>query len=226
MPRLFVILCLGRSGSTLLAELLGSCPEIWMEGEILAGRSDSSWQAQTSRLARFLASARASGSQAAGFKAKLTDVLAPEDFRLLLREEGFHLVLLTRRDVVKQALSWIYADRLFERYGVWNVTRDGIDFEPLAVDGAELVRRIKILERGREALLRFVDTCGLSITRVGYEVLQESPPAEAGRVARALGVTPSLGLESRLRKHTPDRLIDAVANPAEVLAHLAAAGYL
>jgi LPS sulfotransferase NodH len=236
MPRLFVILCQGRSGSTLLGELLSSCPEISAAGEILAEPGRAGWPAQRSRLERFVGSSaapaaraagfKATGFKATGFKAKLSDVLDAESFGSLLREKGFHLVLLRRRNLVKQALSWIYADRLFERHGVWNVDRDGIEFEPLSIDGDDLLRRIEALERGREALRRFVGACGLATTALDYEDLREPARDEAGRVARALGVTPSGPLEAKVRKHTPDRLADAVANPAELFARLAAAGYL
>jgi LPS sulfotransferase NodH len=223
---LFVILFQGRSGSTLLGELLNSSPAIQIEGEILAGRRLEGWRRQNARLGQFVQRSQSSRIQAVGFKAKLTDIADTNAFRSFLQREGFRIVFLTRRDVVKQALSWIYADRLFQRSGEWNLVRHDIQFQPIAVKCEELVRRIRALERGRDALLDFVASLGNLPIEVNYETLQDSLESEASRVAGALGITVTSQLCATVRKHTPDDLAQAVANPEQVRACLIASGYL
>ena len=225
-PCLFVIICQGRCGSTLLVELLNSSEEINVDGEILAGGLQQNWPVQNTRLERFVAYPVPLPVRALGFKAKLSDIVDTHAFRIFLRTKGFHVVVLTRADLVKQALSWIYAERLFERIGEWNLVHGDLQFEPIAVNCSDLVQRIRALERGRDALFEFVASCELETTIVRYETLKDSPEAEAKRIAWALGVTPTKQLCATVRKHTPDELGDAVANPEEVRACLTAAGYL
>src|SRR4028118_1677911 len=64
----FVVLFLGRSGSSNLIEALASHPEIIAKGELLA-KKDEEGQLQAVR--RFLTRPRAAGYAAAGFKTKL-----------------------------------------------------------------------------------------------------------------------------------------------------------
>ena len=55
-----------------------------------------------------------SGAVAVGFKTKLKDVDDHHDFTELLREQDFRIILMTRRNTLKLAISTLNARRLFE----------------------------------------------------------------------------------------------------------------
>lgn len=133
-PPGFLIFAQGRSGSTLLTELLNASPQVTCDREILERRvaSPSAW-AEASRLRH--------RGHLYGFKVKPLQLLhhqrvpSMEDWLVRMHHRGWRIVHLERRNLLRQTLSNIAA----ERYGFHRRAGSaGPAREPLRVDPAVL----------------------------------------------------------------------------------------
>lgn len=218
----FVIFAQGRSGSTLLADLLNSHPRVYCADEILTWRR--------------LAPAAYAGACAVGhrgdvygFKVKvhhLTDDQRLDDPGAFLRDlvaRGWVVLHLTRRNVLRQALSTLVA----AQRATYHEPADGrpAPSGPVHVDPGELLartdQRVAFGEQERRAL------DGLSPLSFVYEddLLDASRhQATASRAFAGLGIEDApvaTGLR-RIGARPLDRL---VANVDEVLAAVADSPY-
>lgn len=148
----FLIFAQGRSGSTLLTELLNASPQVTCDREILERRvvSPSAW-AEASRLRH--------RDRVYGFKVKPLQLLhhqrvrSMEHWLVRMHRRGWRIVHLERRNLLRQTLSNIAAERygFHRRAGSESPAR-----EPLHVDPAVLTFwmgvRAEWLEQERAAL--------------------------------------------------------------------------
>src|SRR5690606_3058987 len=150
----FIILFFGRTGSTVLIEELRRQPRIRAEYEILAEAKTRGAAAQLERVRRcYTPSPRPLLSpRAAGFKAKLWDVLDPAGLARALRDAQARVIHMRRDNIVKGAVSTINAERLRERTGHWTMYRDEHRPEPFAIDIARLRSWIASREEGDEQI--------------------------------------------------------------------------
>jgi hypothetical protein len=141
-----LIFAQGRSGSTLLVELLNSLPEVSCEGEILQRRVafPAAWAEARRRRHR---------DELYGFKVKPLQLLhhqrVPDMGRWLARMQGrdWRLIHLERRNLLRQAVSNVAAERYGygRRVGASEPVR-----EPLHVDPAVLTHWMGVRARSRE----------------------------------------------------------------------------
>jgi len=136
--RPFVLLFEARSGSSWVTEILERHPLLEVEFEPLAafpagvhGKVKEGNLADAESLASGqLRAARAGltrstgASVAVGFNTKLSDVLDVPAFGSLLREVRARVILLTRRNLVKQTVSLFRGEELAHATGDWNLYRD------------------------------------------------------------------------------------------------------
>jgi hypothetical protein len=221
--RPFVVLFLGRSGSTYFMEALGSHPEIRAGFEELGSRRDGGAEAQLRFAREFFSDPDDATERAAGFKTKLQDVLDRERFASLLREVGAHAVLLQRRNVVKAVVSWFTSEVVNRATGDWNVYDDGAHPGVIEIDPQEFATRLRDYERARDELRQYAVGLERPTLLLYYEDLLAEHDATFAMTLGFLGVSP-MAVRGRSVKATPDDLRRAVTNLAE-LREVAGPGY-
>lgn len=209
IPRPFVVLFLGRSGSTFLVQSLRSHLAIRVQGEKIAEIRNSLRQNNWAR--SFLTQATSESCLAQGFKCKLKDVIDPGGFRDVLSSTGAFIVHLERLNKVKQAISWIRADMLFKQTGVWNLARTQAPLGPVKIDEDDLACKLELLEEGSLYLNKFVSSLDLGKHYVTYEELLATPSEALNRIFDFLGVTPQ-ATKAECSKNTDDDLRKSVTN--------------
>jgi hypothetical protein len=217
----FVVFAAGRSGSSLLMDLLNSHPGVHCDDEILSHRVLS--------VDRFLAvRAVLAGRAAYGFKLKLHHLTTqrirnPGDFLGRLHAEGCCIVHLARRDLLRQALSSGIARQRLAPHQTG--TRGNLRSGPFRIDPGWLLGRMRELDlslRGERAALASLPHLGLC-----YEddlLRAERHQATLDRVFDFLGVE-SAPVASRYVRTGADRLADLVANLDEIGRALRATEY-
>lgn len=212
----FVIFGQGRSGSTLLVSLLGSHGRTHCDGEILYSRL---------RFPRAFidASAALHRGRIYGFKLlsyQLRDVqrlARPEAFLRGLGEDGFRILYLRRRNLLRHALSNLYA-RETEFHRV-----DGAKKGParrIDVNVADVLEWIRVsgeLASFEQRVLR--DLPHLPLTYEDDLETAASQQATADRVFAYLG-TETEQVASTMQKVAPRSIADMVVNHEELIAAL------
>lgn len=210
----FVVHSLGRSGSTLLTDLLACHPQIECDGELLSHRL---FITSPGRLVRNRATLFP--SKAYGFKMRPRHyadqgIANPAAFLAALHADGWRVLQLERRNLLRIALSWVTN----EQTGVVHRTfrdaghsRRARRFPPEA-----LLRRL-----GRVAHDTAVERQALSAVpclRLVYEddiLRTDTRQAAMNRVFEHLGLPP-VPVSTRYVRLTSDRLEDFVENYQEI----------
>lgn len=208
----FVIFASGRTGSSLLMDLLNSHPGIECEDEILSHRVLSAH--------RFL-DARAALSRRAmfGFKLKLhhlatQGITDPAAFLGRLHAEGCRIVHLARRDRLRQALSSAVARQRLTQHQTRAGQRPRAG--PFRIDVPWLIGRMRQMDAGLQG--ERAALTGLPHLALWYEddlLRRESFQASLDRVFDYLGLDQAPVRTEYVRTGT-DRLADLVANLAEI----------
>jgi LPS sulfotransferase NodH len=207
----FVVLFQGRSGSTYLIEMLQTHPYVLARGEQLVELVQHGAERQLAWTAAYLTPPEEGVHAAIGFKTKLKDVLDPKGFGALLRRLNAKVVHLERKNVVKQAISWILADELYRTTGKWNLYRASDRIPVLRIDPALLAQRLEQIEAGCDGLRRYVNALRLPLYGLAYEQLMLDPAAAMRGVHGYLELPNVLGAVA-CRKHTPDDLRHIILN--------------
>lgn len=221
----FVLVANGRTGSTLLADLLRSHPAIQCEDEVLnetrwrGMHRPLGWLARAFPMPYLGWRARRATRPVYGFKLKTGGQVYGLG-RVLdgLHRRGWRLIHLHRRDALQQALSWSVA----QASGRWQTTA-GQPGEPhpvtLEVEG--FLRDLRTCVKDRQALAGAMRH--LPHLPLVYEADLESAeqwPATTARVCAWLGVAP-VPLGSRHVKTWDRPYAEVVTNHAEVMAAVA-----
>jgi hypothetical protein len=208
----FVLFAAGRTGSSLLMDLLNSHPDVHCDDEILSHRVLS--------VRRFLA-ARAvlAGRPTYGFKLKLhhlttQGIANPAGFFSRLHAEGCRIVHLARRDLLRQALSSAIARQRWAPHHTG--TQDRLRPAPVRIDATWLLGRMRELDaslQGERAALVGLPHLGLC-----YEddlLRAERHQATLDGVFDFLGI-PRAPVTTRYLRTGADRLADLVVNLDEI----------
>jgi hypothetical protein len=215
-----VIFAQGRSGSTLLADLLNSHPLVYCADEILTWKraNPASYAAACSVGHR---------CDTYGFKVKIYQLTEAQELSKpgeLLRElsdQGWILLHLQRRNVLRQALSSMVAGQR----RVYHQSLGSGGLPPVPIDPAELLRqtaqRLRYCEQEAEAL------DGLAFEAFVYEddlLRPECHQATADRAFAYLGID-GVPVKTQLRKIADRPLEEVVANADEVSTAVAASPF-
>lgn len=219
----FVILMMGRSGSSYLTALLDSHPRILAKGEKLAGMKKP--QKQRSWTERFFSEPPPSGVTAIGFKTKVKDIADKDAFAELLREQTVRILLLRRRNVVKMTISWLNAERLFQETGEWNLTKKEDPLPAPVIDPERFAHRLEQMEKATAALEQYGNGLGLPCHSLYYEDLLIDLDSALEKIFRFLDVE-SAPTQCELRKNTSDNLRDAIMNFDELRTRYVGTPYL
>ncbi|MEM9885576.1 MAG: hypothetical protein AAF849_06755 [Bacteroidota bacterium] len=212
----FVIFTSGRSGSTLLVDLLNSSPDLQCDDELLKRRV-----AFPISLVRSFA--QQSKKEVYGFKLLSYQLLNVQtgikDKRAFLdrltQEEGYRLIHLNRDNKAKQALSIIYA---FYR-GQWH-NQEGSKqkkakrFELNPQIYLYFLEELKILEAFEQEMMRNREHLALTYEEDLREPAQYAQSMQ--RIAKYLDIKISRP-ESKLKKVTPSKLSDMISNKEELV---------
>ena len=214
----FAVYGQGRTGSRLLCDLLHSHPDVTCDREILIERAFSPRGV-------IEAYARLASTRAHGFKFKLYQLTERQriaDVSGFLRDlhaDGWRLIYLSRRDVVRHALSSI----LRERTGVTHKFGAGKDggFHKVRVAPDELRRWVDQKKaRQVEERVALGDLPRLDIVYDDDLLGEEAQRRTTARVVEWLGLEPA-ELRADIRPNTPRRLRDLVENVDELAAAFA-----
>jgi LPS sulfotransferase NodH len=215
-PVRFVILFMGRSGSTYLVDALASHPEVCAQWEGLLGKKDADAQLQRAR--KFFTQSPNGGCLAVGFKTKLSRVKDREGFAKLLGEMGARIILLQRRNIVKHVVSWINSERIHDSTGYWNLWNEENRLPPATIDVAKFDRRLEQVEKGKRALESYAENMELPTLWLYYEDLLVDRRATLERVFSFLGVRFE-PVQGGTIKNTSDDLREALSNFDELRSH-------
>ncbi len=207
----FMLIFNARCGSTWLMQLLNSRPGVWCEDEVFAPEHLDP-QRQLASIRDFFTHPHEQTH--VGFKLKVNDIADPQGLRTLADELGVRVLLLTRRNLVRRAISLYRGWALSERSGDWNLRDpDAERIGAVEIPAKNFVQRVEECIREDEALWDF--GAGLSTAPVAlwYEDLHASLPNEAIRIGLALGLERPYGFgEVEIRKHSPGSLDELVSN--------------
>jgi hypothetical protein len=209
------IVTTGRAGSELLSDLLDRHPRVHSEGEILRQGPEFPRAFLRGRVH----TARRAGASAYVFKLAALQLAFPRMIlqpRLLfadLAADGFTFLYLTRRDALRQAVSYLRSkdNGAFHPRG-----ESALPTGPQVIDPVELIASLRWIEEHDEVIAGALD--GLPVRRICYEDDLEDPVARRATLESLfadLGVEPVFEA-SDLQKATPRDLSDAVANLDEV----------
>jgi hypothetical protein len=191
-------------------EALTSHPEINMAGEKFHDRmKEPSIQLQAMR--EFLTPPLLDSYRAIGFKIKLQDVGDPKGFAELLKERRVYIIHLGRRNLVKQAVSWIKAWHLYDATGDWNLYREQDRLVALTIDPAEFKTRLQQVEKRYRMLREYVMLLELPTLSLYYEDLLADKRNTIDLALSFLGVQIK-PVEGKAIKNTSDDLRQAIGN--------------
>lgn len=218
--RRFVIFAQGRSGSTLLADLLNSHPQVYCADEILTWK-----RRDPTRYA--LACSVGHHGDTYGFKVKIyqlteaQEIADPGAWLRRMHAEGWAIIHLRRANVFRQALSSMVAAqrRLYHLEGSASAPA------PVAIDAGQLLEQT--LQRSHLCTAEAQALEGIPHCSVVYEDDLLDPAHHqrtASRVFEFLGLE-EVTVSTGLRKIADTSLEQVVANADEVLAVMGASPF-
>jgi len=211
-PTRFVIFGRGRSGTSVLVNLLNSLPSVRCDGEILKAGVLFPF----SHVLAKCADSRSSiyGCKILSYQIKQVQPISDkEGFVRRLYDNGFKILYLKRENLVNHALSNIRA----RKYGFHKRGSQKLHHDKVTVDTDELltwIRSSEMLDHYESLLLK--DVPHLPLTYEKHLLDQVDHPATIELICEYLGIENG---ETRTdyRKVSPRRLRDSVANYEQVV---------
>jgi len=226
----FVIVNTGRSGSTLLVDLLRSHPAIDCRDELLNERRWQGWRRPAGWLLRAYPApylerqARRSPRPVYGFKLK-TGGQVHDLGRTLhsLHQRGWRLLYLHRRDALQQTFSWCVA----QASGHWQATtgQPSASSGAVTLDVSNFLHDLRTCVQDRQTLAELMRALP-HLPLVYEDDLQDSArwPATGARVCAWLGIA-AAPLTSRVVKTWERPYRDLVTNYDAIIAAVAASPF-
>ena len=217
----FVLFARGRSGTTLLLSLLDRHPAVACDGEILRRRA---WHPQELIKAHEALTAQpVYGFKLLSYQLRSLQTHRPNRRAMLeeLVDNGFQVIYLRRRNLLRHALSGLYAEH--RRH--WHQTTAAASHERFSIDRSDLFRWLD----GSTQLARFEQRMleALPHLALTYEDDLEDAAVHARTLRRVtgwLGLDP-IDPQTTLQRTTPRRLDAFVDNAAEMRRWVAASPY-
>ena len=221
-PRVkFVLYGQGRSGSSVLLDLIGSHPDIYRESEIF-NRKVAARLIWPKRYLR--ARASLSPKPVYGCKMKIYQMTEdqriedPRRFMLDLHAEGWKVIHLMREDLFRKALSLVVAETRGQFLDRRQDSRTGVS--SIRIEPARLAEAMRERRDADEAELAALE--GISHVRVVYEgdlLEARKHQAVSDRVFAYLGLE-SAPVETQYVRTSRKNVSDYVSNYAEVHEYL------
>lgn len=222
----YITLFVERSGSTYLATLLDSHPDILAKREefahMLQRGVNGSGQLEWAR--QFWTPPLFGPHKAIGFKTKLVDVLDQPGFAELLMEYRVCVIQLQRRNLVKAVISTINAQRLHQKSGNWNLMKEPDRLPAFQVDANEFESLLRERIRWDHELEAYVSSLNLRRIRLYYEDLLRDEKGFLTQVFDFIRVRPK-PVHGKTLKNTSDDLREVILNYEEIRARYAGTHY-
>ena len=209
----FVVFGRGRSGSTLLVDLISEHPKVHCVGEILNRKV-------LSPNAMVRSCSRMHSEPVFGFKLlsyQLQSVLGvdppKELLRRLVEEEGYKMVYLTRENLLRQTLSKNYA----AHRGSWHYRSEKVKRTKMTVDIPLLIQHLKegeTLGRFEQEMISGFDHLPLTYERNLSD--EEAQGQTISALSTLLGIE-SIQASSKLKKIAPRSFEEFVENADEMV---------
>jgi LPS sulfotransferase NodH len=234
----------GRSGSTVLGDLLGQHPRVFWDSEIFQTSSER-WLSRQMRqdpgrsrkaMDHLRDHMRLAGRRFYGVETKLIHLkwvgLGPEEYLDAIRRLGFsHYVILERRNRLRALVSGLVG----RTTGTWHSTeqtgdspartRIRIDLEKVGIkNGLQTLPEFFDRQQATFAALRRGLEGKPLLSLVYEDDIQKDPTAAYGRVTRFLGLDPA-PVKVNLRRTNPFPLSELVENFDKVKAALRGTPY-
>ncbi len=222
----FIILFVERSGSTYLATMLDSHPQIHALREQFAVLKQEGKNAgeQLEWADGFYTPPWIGKTNALGFKTKYVDILDPDGFAQLLIKHKAKIIVLLRQNAVKAVISTINAKRLYEKTGNWNLLKETDRRSAVEIDPVEFEQLLQLRAQWDHEIISYTEKLPLPQLILNYEEMLTDKNAFTNRVYSFLNVEHIL-TEGTTLKNTKDNLREAVANFEELRARYAGTAY-
>lgn len=222
----FIILFVERSGSTYLATMLDSHPQIHALREqfaVLKQEGKTSSQ-QLEWADGFYTPPWTGKTSALGFKTKYVDILDTDGFAQVLIKHKTRIIVLLRQNAVKAVISTINAKRLYEKTGNWNLLKETDRRSAVEIDPIEFEQLLQLRAQWDQEIISYAEKLPLPQLILNYEEMLTDKNAFINRVYSFLNVEHIL-TEGTTLKNTKDNLREAVANFEELRARYAGTVY-
>ncbi len=209
----FLTLFVERSGSTYMATVLDSHPEVVaLREELAVLRQKGGGGAEQLAWAReFWTPSLVGRTRARGFKTKVLDILDPQGFADLLHQHEVKIVTLRRRNTVKAAVSTINARRLHEKSGRWNLLDESDRMPAFEVDMADFAAQLEMHRAWDQEVVDYAARLALPQLSLFYEDMLQDEQSFFSRIFDFLEVKPK-PVQGKTYKNTSDNLRDVVLN--------------
>ncbi len=209
-PVRFIVLMLGRTGSSLLVEALDSHSRVRARGEAFGHHSKRPPGRQIERIRDFYTTFDGSAG-VVGFKLKYRDIGSVSALADLMRDLEIRVIHLQRRNRVKHVVSFFNAVRLFDATGGWNLYEADDRLGAFRLDPRDFAERLETMNDESAALAAYVAALELPTLDLSYEDLLTHRNQTIARVFSFLGVG-SEPVKPAALKNTPDDLRLVVRN--------------
>ena len=209
----FILLFIGRSGSSYIIDMLNSHPKIISERELLVPFKDS--ESEHNCLESLYNKERDDNITAVGFKTKLTDVHDVEQFTGMLDEFDTKIIYLYRDNVIKQTVSRINRKRLHEDREHHNLEKGDKKLPAFSIETDEFKKWFEETNNRSLEIHEYVHNVKRPQLRISYEDLLENHDLVFDRIFDFLDIEPHK-MESKLVKNTSDDLKDVIVNYDEL----------
>ena len=237
---IFVMLFLGRTGSTYIIDVLNQSPAVKFEGEWLERfkESDDSTEKQIQWIKQLFSEKNIRKYEAIGFKTKTFDIPDVSAFKLQMQNLCPTMLVLSRRNVVKHALSIIRIEERAKKLeesltpgewerkkrtpAIWNVYDSTETFHRTRVDTKRLHDLVLWLESASASqsalVLELIRLADLDIVTIEYEDLIVDKESFFRKLFSLLGAA-SPNFVDRVFKHTPNEIGEVVENLDELISY-------
>lgn len=218
----FCIFAQGRTGSTLLCDLLNSHPQIHCDKEILYHHVLFPQLYIDGKLKK-------SSKNIYGFKVKIyqlsqdQNIKDPNLFLQRLHQENWKIIYLRRNNLFRHALSSLIAESRKQ----WHIKKqhEAVKYEPVSIDCDRLLEIIS----SRQKLLRQEENSleGIPHITINYEtdlLDQTSQQRSVNMICDSLGIDSSQ-VETSLSRIVSDNLESMLKNHAEVISRMTESEY-
>ena len=220
----YLILFEGRTGSTMMGQLLNQNPEVIHIGEDVSKYQEEGWPKQREWIDNLLFNTSnfsderiKPGATAVGFKVKLRKIADPLELQHYIENNNIKVIYMTRNNKIKQIASSIRAIDLYSSSGSYNINNDSQTKVPGAYEIS--IRRFNNtliwLQAAEYKLECFISKLAAPIHKVVYEDLCSDMQGTMDNLFSFLEVEPT-ETKPKTTKITSDNLEDAISNYKEL----------
>ena len=220
----FFIIFNGRCGSTYLVDKLSKHPQIDSKMENIYQYNNLSQQ--LCFIDKYFGSDRNENIKAVGFKEQLVNIVEPEKtINYMIHKYSPIIYLMSRKNVLKTAISMIRTELLNKTHGVANATNLSQVVPPSNIPPNKLLEVIKYREKLDADLDKFVEKLKISVKIIFYEEILNNEDELLRYIFRDLGVEAIKIKESSIKKNTSNNLRNALTNFDELVEYFSGTKY-